>query len=138
MVANISIPMIGNKFLLDTNIISALLKGGAAIADNIDKADKVYIPIIAVGELYYGASFSTRFQKNIEDIQKVISRYEVISLNEETTAIYGDIKALLRKKGRPIPENDIWIAAIAIQYNLILITRDQHFNEIEEIETTIW
>jgi tRNA(fMet)-specific endonuclease VapC len=130
--------MIGNKFLLDTNIISALLKGEAVIADNIDKADKVYIPIIVVGELYYGASFSTHVKKNIEDIKKITSWYEVISLDKKTTAIYGDIKGLLRKKGRPIPENDIWIAAIAIQYGLVLITRDRHFNEIEGIEITKW
>jgi tRNA(fMet)-specific endonuclease VapC len=106
--------MTGNKILLDTNIVSAWLKGEEGIADKIDKAKEVYLPIIVIGELYYGAHYSTKVQKNISDIVRLTSQYNTLSINESTTILYGQIKTRLRKKGKPIPENDIWIAAIAI------------------------
>jgi tRNA(fMet)-specific endonuclease VapC len=130
--------MTGNKFVLDTNIVSAWLKGETAVADNIDKAESVFLPIIAVGELYYGASFSTQIEKNLSDLKKLTSRYPILTLDEETTSIYGVIKSNLRKKGKPIPENDIWIAAIAIQNDIPLVTRDAHFKEIEEASVVAW
>ena len=130
--------MTGNKFILDTNIVSAWLKGETSVADNIDKAESVFLPIIVVGELYYGASFSSQIEKNISDLKKLTSRYPVLTLDEETTSIYGVIKSNLRKKGKPIPENDIWIAAIAIQNDVQLVTRDAHFKEIEEASIVAW
>ncbi len=130
--------MIGNKFLLDTNIITAWLKGETAVADKIDKAKEIYIPIIVVGELYYGALYSTQVEKNIRDIKSITNYYNVLNVDEETTIAYGNIKAALRKKGKPIPENDIWIAAIAKRYDLVVVTRDKHFKEIESIKIKNW
>jgi tRNA(fMet)-specific endonuclease VapC len=96
-------PMTGNKVLLDTNIISALLKGEKVVADNIDNSDAVYIPITVVGELHYGAQFSTQVGKNTANIRKVLSAYEVIFIDHDTALRYGIIKAALRKNGKPIP-----------------------------------
>lgn len=130
--------MTGNKFLLDTNIVSALLKGEAGIADNIDKAESVFLPIIVIGELYYGAAFSTQVEKNTSELKKITGLYQALSLDEETTIVYGNIKSALRKKGKPIPENDIWIAAIAVQNDLPLVTRDNHFKEIDDLSLIAW
>ena len=130
--------MIGNKFLLDTNIIVAWLKGETTIANKIDKAKEIHIPVIVLGELYYGALYSTQVEKNIQQIRNVIVIYNILTIDEETTIAYGNIKASLRKKGKPIPENDIWIAALAKRYELILITRDKHFKEIESIKAKSW
>jgi tRNA(fMet)-specific endonuclease VapC len=130
--------MTGNKFLLDTNIVSAWLKGESAIADKIDKAREIHIPVIVIGELYYGALFSTQIEKNTRDIKDITSRYSILPVDEETALLYGTIKAELRKKGKPIPENDIWIAAVARQYNLTVATRDKHFNEIDGLKTKKW
>lgn len=130
--------MIGGSILLDTNIISAWLKGEKIIADKIDEADEVYIPIVVLGELYYGAQYSTKIQENMASIRKVVEHYEVLNTNEDTAALYGVIKALLKKKGKPIPENDIWTATIAKQYEFTLITRDKHFNEIEGLSIENW
>ena len=130
--------MIGNKYLLDTNIIIAWLRGETAIANKIEKAEEVHIPIIVVGELYYGATFSTHVQKNIKEIKKVTSNYNVLLIDEETAINYGNIKTALRKIGKPIPENDIWIAAIARQYELIVVTRDNHFKKINSISLQNW
>jgi len=126
--------MTGNRVFLDTNIISALLKGEIAVADMIDAADKVFIPVTVVGELHYGALYSEHIAKNIANIEKVTSQYEVLKVDEDTAAVYGKIKTSLRKKGKPIPENDIWIAAISIQHQLSLMTRDAHFSNIENLD----
>lgn len=130
--------MTGNKFLLDTNIIAAWFNGEVNIADKIDKAKEVHIPIIVVGELYYGAAYSIQIEKNIKNIQNITNRYNVLQIDIETTKLYGDIKAALRKKGKPLPENDIWIAAIAQRYQLTIVTRDKHFKEIESISLKNW
>lgn len=130
--------MIGNKFLLDTNIIVGWLKGETSIANKIDKAKEIYIPVIVLGELYYGALYSTQIEKNIQQITTVTLNYNILSIDEETTNAYGNIKAALRKKGKPIPENDIWIAAIALRHELVLVTRDKHFKEIDSLKTKSW
>lgn len=130
--------MTGNRFALDTNIVSAWLKGESSIADKIDTAESVFLSVIVVGELYYGAGFSLQVAKNTQDIKKITERYPLLSIDEDTTVIYGSIKTGLRKKGKPIPENDIWIAAITIQNDLTLATRDSHFNEIEGLSLIAW
>jgi tRNA(fMet)-specific endonuclease VapC len=130
--------MIGSRILLDTNIISAWLKGEKVIVDKIDESNEVYLPVQAVGELYYGAQYSTNVQFNIENITRLTSFYPVMNTNQQTALIYDNIKALLRKRGKPIPENDIWIAAIAQQYDLSLITRDRHFDEIKGLSVENW
>jgi tRNA(fMet)-specific endonuclease VapC len=105
--------MAGSKYLLDTNIISDWLSGEIAIANKIDATRSVYIPLIVIGELYFGAFYSEQKQKNIHDIEKLTSRYKGLLADIQTAREYGKIKAALRKKGRPIPENDVWIAALA-------------------------
>ena len=74
--------MTGNKFLLDTNIITAWLKGEKSVADKIDKAKEIHIPIVAIGELYYGALYSTRIEKNISDIKRITCYYNVLLIDE--------------------------------------------------------
>lgn len=130
--------MTGSDILLDTSIVIAWLKGEQIIADKIDKADKVYVPVIVLGELYYGAQYSLNVQTNLASINKVVNNLELLNTNIETAFFYGALKALLRKKGKPIPENDIWIASIAQQHDLILITRDKHFHEIDGLSVETW
>lgn len=130
--------MSGNRFLLDTNIITSWIKGESSIADKVEKALAVYIPIIVLGELFYGASYSTKVQKNTAVIKKLSRRYKLLLIDEATTIEYGKIKSSLRKKGLPIPENDIWIAAIAIRHKLTLVTRDKHFNEVIGLKLKAW
>ena len=69
--------------------------------------------------MYYGARFSTKIEYNLKNISKVTSNCTTLLVDELTCIFYSSIKVSLRKKGKPIPENDIWIAAIALQHNLI-------------------
>jgi tRNA(fMet)-specific endonuclease VapC len=87
--------MDGSNVLLDTNIIAALLKGDASIADEIDKSTNIYLSATAVGELFYGAQYSIQVENNIKNINKLIARYEVLNIDAETSLIYGKIKATL-------------------------------------------
>jgi len=126
------------RYLLDTNIIIALFANEAEVKHSFEQADAVFIPSITVGELCYGARKSVRTIQNLERIEALLLESSVLVCGEETAHHYGEIKNKLRIIGRPLPENDIWIAAIAIQYNLTLVTRDAHFQEIENLQTVVW
>jgi tRNA(fMet)-specific endonuclease VapC len=91
--ANKYMKMTGNKFLLDTNIITALLKGEITVANRIDKAKEIYIPTIVIGELYYGAMYSLKVEKNMREIKNLLNNYNVLNVDEETSIAYGNIKA---------------------------------------------
>ncbi|MCP4404782.1 MAG: type II toxin-antitoxin system VapC family toxin [bacterium] len=101
------------KYLLDTNIVIPLLAGDSWISQKVQRADELFIPVIAIGELLYGAQKSARRTENIAKIEAFIRENVVLPCEAETASQYGEIKNQLRQKGRPIPENDIWIAAIA-------------------------
>jgi tRNA(fMet)-specific endonuclease VapC len=91
-----------------------------------------------LGELFYGASKSTNVKDNIERIKNFADYTSILSCDSETAMFYGIIKNQLKLIGKPIPENDIWIASIAKQHKLTLITRDDHFKFVEEISTEMW
>ena len=126
------------RYLLDTNIIIALFADEAIVKNNLSQADEVFIPSIAIGELCYGARKSRRTQANLAIVDELVVNSTVLECDAETARQYGEIKNDLRLKGRPLPENDIWIAAIAFQHNLILVTRDAHFQEIMNLQTATW
>jgi tRNA(fMet)-specific endonuclease VapC len=126
------------RFLLDTNIVIALFTGEAAVEQRLIQSDEVFVPSIVVGELYYGARKSTRVIENLERIDEFVASSTVLPCDTATAQQYGDIKNKLRAKGRPIPENDIWIAAIAMQYQLTLVARDGHFHEVDGLRVEAW
>lgn len=126
------------RFLLDTNIIIAHFAKEAAVEQRLAIAPEVFLPSVALGELYYGACKSARVTANTRRIDEFAAKNTVLTCDTETAREYGRIKNGLRAKGKPIPENDIWIAAIARQYDLTLVTRDSHFNEIEGLATEAW
>jgi tRNA(fMet)-specific endonuclease VapC len=126
------------KFLLDTNIVIAIFANDVAVMNSLADANEVFVPSIALGELYYGAHKSSRVETNIARINQFADSSSVLSCDTETSQQYGRIKNSLRAKGRPIPENDIWIAAITKQHGLTLISRDEHFKEIDGLSIMAW
>ena len=91
-----------------------------------------------VGELYYGARKSARTVENLGRIDQFVASSVVLGCEIATAHYYGQVKNQLRLKGRPLPENDIWIAALALQHNLLLVTRDAHFQNIENLQAIAW
>ena len=129
--------MNGN-YLLDTNIVIALFAEDSSVKEHLLNIEQVFVPSIVLGELYYGAYKSSHIEENIALIDEFANTNSILGTNSNTAQEYGNIKNSLKNKGRPIPENDIWIASIAKQYKLILVTRDGHFKEIEGIVIEIW
>ena len=130
--------MTGNNILLDTNIVIELFKGNPAVTASFGTQQSANIPFAVLGELYLGAYRSSDPIKHIKQVNDFLKKCDVLIADNETANNYALIKTKLLNKGKPIPENDIWIAAIAQQYELRLITRDKHFDEIEGISIENW
>ncbi|MBN1122782.1 MAG: type II toxin-antitoxin system VapC family toxin [Anaerolineae bacterium] len=128
--------MSGN--LLDTNAVIALQRGDENLLGLLAQADEWYLSATVVGELYYGAYRSGRIEANLEVVDRLVDRVRVLPVDAVTARIFGDIHQSLRSKGRPIPENDLWIAATALQYKLALVTNDEHFNEVDGLDIKNW
>jgi tRNA(fMet)-specific endonuclease VapC len=126
------------QFLLDTNIIIALFAQEKVIQEYLMTAQEVFVPAIVIGELYYGAQNSGRIEENVSRVDKFAAINEILHCDAKTAQYYGLIKQKLRQKGQPIPDNDIWIAAIDQQYELTLVSRDQHFSKIERLQLESW
>jgi len=125
--------MTGNKCLLDTSIIIHYFKNNSDIITQLHAFSEIFVSSIAAGELYYGAYRSANVQKHLDQTNRFLQNYTVLTPDIITANLFGSIKTALKGKGKPIPENDIWIAAIAAQFNLPLFTTDKHFKEIDNI-----
>ncbi len=126
------------RVLLDTNILIGLLAGEPAVLAGLRAAEAVYVPVIALGELYYGARKSARAAANVERVQALAAAAAVLPCDGATAAAYGELKAALRAQGTPIPENDLWIAALARQHDLTLASRDEHFDLVPGLVRAPW
>jgi tRNA(fMet)-specific endonuclease VapC len=125
-------------YLVDTVAAIALLNRDQTIKAAFGSNTQISIPIITLGELYTGAENSGRVEENLRRVDEFASDAEIIFCDHETAREYGRISRQLRKKGRPIPQNDMWIAALAIQHNFILVTRDKHFSQIDGLQVKAW
>ena len=126
------------RFLLDTNIVIALFAQDAGVLERLAEAEEVFLPSVVLGELYYGARKSAKTEANVSRVDELAGRSSVLVCDGETARHDGEVKNFLRAKGRPLPENDVWVAAIALQHGLILVTPDAHFDEIADLAVVAW
>lgn len=126
------------SYLLDTNAVIALLENDPGIKSSLQDEPEIFIETTVLGELYFGARKSHRVEENTARIDAFAEACPPLSTDLATSRLYGRIKADLRSKGRPIPENDIWIAAMATRYELTLLTRDRHFFEVDGLRVESW
>ena len=133
-----SIHKTGNKYLLDTNIIVEIFGGNVKIADKVHSLNGFAICPIVLGELYIGVNRVKNKNKHLKLLDSFMQLCTLLDVNDETALHYGAIMAQLHKKGKPIPTNDVWIAAVAQQYGYTLVTADKHFDEIGELAVTKW
>jgi tRNA(fMet)-specific endonuclease VapC len=130
-------PMNGS-FILDTNIVIALFGNDATVVAEIKKARTIYLPAIVVGELYYGALNSSKPKQNSLKIDELLNEVSVLNCDTETGKFYGRIKKELKDIGKPIPENDIWIIALAKQHNIKVVSRGVHFENVANLKLEKW
>ena len=123
---------------LDTNVYAALFRGDEAVAERVRRADHVLLSTIAVGELLFGFRNGTRYETNRRDLEEFLANAYVslLPVTYVTCDRFGRIAAALRRKGRPIPSNDIWIAAHAMESGSELLSFDRHFEEVDGIAWT--
>lgn len=124
--------MIG-RVVIDTNAYSALFAGDAAIADVLAESEAVLLSAIVVGELLDGFFGGARERENraLLDRFREKGRTILVPITDSTTEWFALVKQQLRKKGRPIPVNDVWIAATCMEHGAALLSRDGHFAEID-------
>jgi tRNA(fMet)-specific endonuclease VapC len=120
--------------ILDTNIVIGIFAGDPKIIAHIDRKQELLLPVIVVGELYYGAMRSSRQESNLARIAEFTEDVGVLYCDHETARHYGKLWAVLSAKGRPIPQNDSWIAALALQHGVAVISRDSHFKQVEGLQ----
>ena len=124
-----------NRILLDTSAYSAFMRGNADAVSVLREADEIYLSAIVLGEMRAGFLGGTHRTKNEKELTRFLDspRVQVLDIDEGTAERYAVIFTALRSAGTPIPANDLWIAASAMQYGLSVLTRDSHFAKVPQI-----
>jgi tRNA(fMet)-specific endonuclease VapC len=126
-----------NTLILDTNAYNRYAAGELAVLDAIRQADIVYMSIFVLGELFYGFKRGTRERENRLLLRKFLggAKTRILEGTEATSEHFGSLKAHLKRVGNPIPINDIWIAAHALETGSMLVTFDSHFEHVPGLRT---
>jgi tRNA(fMet)-specific endonuclease VapC len=114
------------------------LAGDSAIEAQLGRAEELFLSTITLGELHYGAAYSARPEANAVRITSFASTCTSVGVDAATAVQFGALKAELRRAGRLIPENDVWIAASALRHDFLLVTRDAHFAAVPRLAREEW
>jgi tRNA(fMet)-specific endonuclease VapC len=130
--------MAPNSVRLDTSVVIRHFRDATALVGKLAAYEELYLPGPALAELYYGAFRSDRTQKHLDQIERFLAAADVLTPDQDTSKHYSKIAAELARKGTPIPQNDIWMAALSIQCGLPLAVMDQHFQHIDGLILLLW
>ena len=123
--------------LLDTNAYTAFMLGEAPVVEVIAHADRLYLNAVVLGELLGGFAAGKREARNRSELARFLDspRVEMLPVTALTADSYALVYASLRRKGQPIPTNDLWIAASALEHGAAVLTRDAHFAQIDSLRS---
>ena len=124
--------------VLDTSVVVAVLRGVHGVEDRLDQAERLWLPLIALGELELGVELASNAGAQRAALDAFLSAVVVLPLSMVTTRHYARLRGGLVRAGTPIPENDLWIAAIAIEHGWPLATRDAHFARVPGLTVQDW
>ncbi len=124
--------------ILDTNGLSAVADGDAALEPILRKAAELAVPVIVLGEYRYGIQQSRDRQRYEQWLTQSLPSYRVLDVDEATAISYAAVRSELKRAGTPIPSNDAWIAALCRQHSFSLLSRDRHFDLVRGIERIDW
>lgn len=124
--------------VLDTNALSAFLAGDVALKEKLEGAGSLTIPAIVLGEYEFGLLFSSARVAIAEALAALLRDVEVLAVSSNTARHYAAVRSELKAAGTPIPENDVWIAAICRQHEQFLVSNDSHFDYVSGITRIAW
>lgn len=124
--------------ILDTNALSAFIDGDPHLAAIVGLQPRAALPVIVLGEFRYGIAGSRHRRKYEAWLQVNVPLFEVLDITGRTASVYADIRVQIKRAGRPIPANDAWIAALALEHGLPILTRDAHFQVVEKVRSVAW
>lgn len=124
------------RVALDTNRYRDLADGDAAVVETLERAEMIGVPFVVVAELRAGFALGARGRKNETALRRFLEKpgVEVLWPTHATTRAYADLYRQLRVQGTPIPTNDLWIAALTVEHDLVLFTRDTHFARLPQLD----
>lgn len=124
--------------ILDTNALSAFVDGDAGVGAVLRTQPRATIPVIALGEFRYGIAGSRHRRTYEAWLDSHLRHFEVLAITEDTAIAYAALRVALKRAGRPIPANDAWIAALALQHRLPVLSRDTHFDAVPNLDRRSW
>ena len=124
--------------ILDTNALSAIADNDSSAVRLFREADSIELPVIVLGEYRFGIAQSRRSSEYEKWLSELIAATRILAVDEETSSVYARVRTELKKAGHPIPSNDLWIAALARQHKLPLLSRDGHFDFIPNLKRIAW
>ena len=124
--------------ILDTNALSAFVDGDAGVGDVLRGQPRAAVPVIVLGEFRYGIAESRHRAAYEAWLASELTHFDILQVTDETTITYAALRVALKRSGRPIPANDAWIAALALQHRLPILSRDHHFDVVPRLERKSW
>jgi predicted nucleic acid-binding protein len=124
--------------ILDTDAVSSMLEGDAALEALLARDARHELPVIVIGEYRYGLARSRHRRSLLPLFDELIRESIVLSVGIETAAAYAAVREALRARGTPIPENDVWISALAIEHELDIVSRDTDFDHVAGVRRRSW
>lgn len=124
--------------ILDTNALSAFVDGEVMVGEVLRRHARAAIPVIVLGEFRYGIAASRHRVLYEAWLNEHLREFDVLSVTEETATTYAELRIALKRVGRPIPANDAWIAALALQHRMPLLSRDTHFDAVADLQRESW
>jgi tRNA(fMet)-specific endonuclease VapC len=124
--------------ILDTNALSALVDKDSGLLAVIGESRELALPVIVLGEFRFGIAASSHRDEYYAWLSRDLSLFRVLPVVEETSVHYAAIRSELKASGSPIPANDVWIAALARQHRLAIVSRDIHFDSVRNISRVGW
>ena len=126
------------KLALDTNAVIAYREGISEVCKLVEEADVIILPVTVIGELLYGALNSTKTMNNEKFVHEFAGYSLVMQIAESVAARYARVRFDLKRRGNPIPDNDIWIAAACLNLKVPILSRDDHFKLVPGLNVISW
>jgi tRNA(fMet)-specific endonuclease VapC len=124
--------------ILDTNALSAFFDGDAKLGAKLGHAARLHLPVIVLGEYRFGVLRSKKRRLIEPALDALQASTTVLSIEAGTVVLYAKVRDFLRSAGTPIPSNDVWIAALAMQHSLPVVSRDAHFDHVRGLTRIAW